>query len=52
MVESAGFRVVRGAGAIPVPGVTARGLCKLAHRVGILRSSLFAYNFVVTAEPA
>jgi 2-polyprenyl-3-methyl-5-hydroxy-6-metoxy-1,4-benzoquinol methylase len=52
MVESAGFRVERVVGAIPVPGVRTPALCRLTHRIGNLRSSLFAYNFVVTAVPA
>jgi 2-polyprenyl-3-methyl-5-hydroxy-6-metoxy-1,4-benzoquinol methylase len=52
MLHDAGFRPVEVVGAIPVPMLTARGLCRLAHRVGNLRRSLFAYNFVVTAKPA
>ncbi|HEV8297975.1 MAG TPA: class I SAM-dependent methyltransferase [Acidimicrobiales bacterium] len=52
MVESAGYRTVRTVGAIPVPAVRSPWLCRLAHRVGNLRSSLFAYNFVLTAVPA
>jgi hypothetical protein len=36
---------------VPVPGVTARWLCWLAHRTGNLWPGLFAYTFVVTATP-
>lgn len=52
MLRDAGFRPVAVEGSIPVPMVRNRLLCRLAHRVGNLRRSLFAYNFVVTAEPA
>jgi 2-polyprenyl-3-methyl-5-hydroxy-6-metoxy-1,4-benzoquinol methylase len=52
MLSSAGFTIDRLQGAIPVPGVTDERACALAHRVGNLRPSLFAYNFVVTAHRA
>jgi len=52
MLRAAGFTPVRVEGSIPVPLVRTRALCRLAHRVGNLRRSLFAYNFVVTAVPA
>jgi 2-polyprenyl-3-methyl-5-hydroxy-6-metoxy-1,4-benzoquinol methylase len=49
MIESAGFRVRRVTGTIPVPGVKSEGLSRLAHRVGNVRPSFFAYSFIVTA---
>ena len=52
MLRSAGFAPVGVRGSIPVPFVRYAPLCRLAHRVGNLRRSLFAYSFVVTAEPA
>ena len=51
MVEQGGFRVTSVAGSIPVPFVKSPFLCRLAHRIGNLRPSLFAYTFVITAEP-
>ena len=51
MIESAGFRVQSVVGTIPVPGVRSERLAHLAHRVGNLRSSFFAYSFIVTATP-
>ena len=52
MVEEGGFRVTEVVGSIPVPMVKAEAACRLAHRIGNLRPSLFAYTFVITAEPA
>lgn len=52
MIEQAGFRVTSVAGSIPVPLVKTPFLCRLAHRIGNLRPSFFAYTFVITAEPA
>jgi 2-polyprenyl-3-methyl-5-hydroxy-6-metoxy-1,4-benzoquinol methylase len=49
MIESAGFTVQSIVGTIPVPGVRSEQLGRIAHRVGNLRPSLFAYTFVVTA---
>ena len=49
MIESAGFRVQAVVGTIPVPGIRTEGLARLAHRVGNLRPSFFAYSFIVTA---
>jgi 2-polyprenyl-3-methyl-5-hydroxy-6-metoxy-1,4-benzoquinol methylase len=52
MLAEAGFRPVDVRGAVPVPLVRSAALCRLFHRVGNLRRSLFAYSFVVTAVPA
>ena len=52
LFAAAGFDVVDMRGAIPVPFVRNAALCRLLHRVGNLRRSLFAYNFVVTGVPA
>jgi 2-polyprenyl-3-methyl-5-hydroxy-6-metoxy-1,4-benzoquinol methylase len=52
MVEEGGFRVTSVTGSIPVPMVTSPRLCRLAHHLGNLRPSLFAYTFVITAEAA
>ena len=49
MIDAAGFRVQSVVGTIPVPGVRSERLARLAHRVGNLRSSFFAYSFIVTA---
>jgi hypothetical protein len=51
MIAAAGYRVTTCTGAIPVPLIRQRHLCALAHRIGNLRRSLFAYNFVITAVP-
>src|SRR5688572_27136863 len=51
MIEQGGFRVTSMTGSIPVPLVRSPFLCRLAHRLGNLRPSLFAYTFVITAEP-
>jgi 2-polyprenyl-3-methyl-5-hydroxy-6-metoxy-1,4-benzoquinol methylase len=52
MIEQGGFRVTSLVGSIPVPLVKASILCRLAHRIGNLRPSFFAYTFVITAESA
>jgi 2-polyprenyl-3-methyl-5-hydroxy-6-metoxy-1,4-benzoquinol methylase len=52
MLETAGFRVQSVVGTIPVPLVKSETLGRLTHRIGNLRSSLFAYTFIVTATPA
>jgi 2-polyprenyl-3-methyl-5-hydroxy-6-metoxy-1,4-benzoquinol methylase len=52
LVEEAGYRVVDVTASVPVPGVTWAPLCALAHRIGNLWPSFFAYTFVVTAVPA
>lgn len=51
MIEEGGFRVTGVTGSIPVPLVTSPVACRLAHWIGNLRPSLFAYTFVITAEP-
>jgi 2-polyprenyl-3-methyl-5-hydroxy-6-metoxy-1,4-benzoquinol methylase len=51
MLGEAGFRVTDVTGSIPVPLVKAPSICRLAHRVGNVRPSLFAYTFLITAEP-
>src|SRR5581483_11301496 len=52
MVEEGGFRVTSVTGSIPVPLVKSPAVCRLAHHVGNLRPSLFAYTFVITARAA
>lgn len=52
MLRDAGFSVVDFRGSIPVPGVHGERLCRLAHRVGNTRRSLFAYGFVAVAKPS
>ncbi len=52
MLELSGFQVCRLVGTIPVPLVRSKRLCDIAHRIGNLRPSLFAYTFVVTARVA
>jgi hypothetical protein len=52
MLETAGFRVQSVVGTIPVPLVKSETLGRIAHRIGNLRPSVFAYTFIVTATPA
>jgi len=52
LVESAGYRVTDVTASVPVPGLSWGPLCALAHHIGNLWPSLFAYTFVVTAVPA
>jgi len=52
LVEASGYRVVDVTASVPVPGVSWTPLCALAHRVGNIWPSLFAYTFVLTAVPA
>ena len=52
MLSQAGFEITRLVATVPVPAVTGAGPARLAHRVGNLRPSLFAYTFVVTARAA
>ncbi len=52
MLQRSGFQVCRIAGTIPVPLLRSERLCRIAHGVGNLRPSLFAYTFVVTARMA
>ena len=51
LLKSSGYRVIELRASVPVPGVTTRWLCWLAHRAGNLWPGLFAYTFVVTATP-
>lgn len=51
LLRDSGFEPVVVRGAIPVPFVRRPGLCRLLHRLGNLRRSVFAYTFVVTAVP-
>ena len=51
MFRDAGFRVDELVAAVPVPFISWRPLCQLAHRIGNLRPSLFAYTFIVVARP-
>jgi 2-polyprenyl-3-methyl-5-hydroxy-6-metoxy-1,4-benzoquinol methylase len=51
MFAEAGFRVDELTASVPVPLVTWRPLLALAHRLGNLRPSLFAYTFVIVARP-
>jgi 2-polyprenyl-3-methyl-5-hydroxy-6-metoxy-1,4-benzoquinol methylase len=52
MLGQAGFEITRLVATVPVPAVTGEGPARLAHRIGNLRPSLFAYTFVVTARVA
>lgn len=51
MLAEAGFRTEELVASVPVPLVTWTPLLALAHRVGNLRPSLFAYTFVIVARP-
>jgi 2-polyprenyl-3-methyl-5-hydroxy-6-metoxy-1,4-benzoquinol methylase len=46
------FRVITMEFTVPVPAVGTQAVERLAHAVGALRPQLFAYQFVVAAEPA
>lgn len=48
-VETAGYRIERIDHVTPVPGPALPALDRFAYRIGALRPSLFAYQFVVTA---
>lgn len=50
-LERAGYRVVTLDFTVPVPGGRPR-VERVAHAVGAVRPSLFAYQFVVSAAPA
>jgi 2-polyprenyl-3-methyl-5-hydroxy-6-metoxy-1,4-benzoquinol methylase len=49
MLATAGFRVTKLVAAVPVPFVQSPALSRLAHRLGNLWPSLFAYTFIITA---
>ena len=50
MLAEGGFDVVDCTAAVPVPFVSSPALSRLAHRVGNLWPSLFAYTFVMVAR--
>jgi 2-polyprenyl-3-methyl-5-hydroxy-6-metoxy-1,4-benzoquinol methylase len=50
MVSSAGFEVTSVVGSVPVPGLTSPTACRVVHRLGNLRSSVFGYTFILTAR--
>lgn len=50
-VEAAGYRITVFDFTVPVPVLSARRVEAIAHWVGRLRPSLFAYQFVVAAMP-
>jgi 2-polyprenyl-3-methyl-5-hydroxy-6-metoxy-1,4-benzoquinol methylase len=50
-LEAAGYRVVVFDYTVPVPVLSAPRVEAIAHRIGRLRPSLLAYQFVVAAEP-
>lgn len=52
MLAEAGFRTDELVATVPVPLVGWRPVLWLAHRIGNLRPSLFAYTFVIVARPA
>ena len=52
-IEDAGFRLVSLDHTVPLPhGLRTDGREALAHRIGDLRPTLFAYQWVLAAEPA
>jgi 2-polyprenyl-3-methyl-5-hydroxy-6-metoxy-1,4-benzoquinol methylase len=51
MLAEGGFEVVDLVASVPVPLVKSPALCRLAHVIGNLRPSLFAYALVITARP-
>ena len=50
MLEEGGFEVQKVVASVPVPFVRSPRVGRLAHRVGNLWPSLFAYTFVITAR--
>ncbi|HEY3240259.1 MAG TPA: methyltransferase domain-containing protein [Acidimicrobiia bacterium] len=52
MLLEGGFEVVDIVASVPVPLVKSPTLCRIAHAIGNLRPSLFAYTLVITARPA
>ena len=52
MLNEGGFRISEIKGSVPVPLVSDERLCRYAHRIGNLWPSLFAYSFIVVADPA
>ena len=51
-LELAGYRVVELDFTVPVPYVGGPKVERLAHALGHVRPQLFAYQFLVSAEPA
>jgi hypothetical protein len=51
-LEAAGYRITRFDFTVPVPVFSAAPIEAVAHAVGRVRPSLFAYQFVVEAAPA
>lgn len=51
-LRGAGYRVIELDFTVPVPAVGTPGVERVAHALGRLRPPLFAYQFVVAAEPA
>ena len=51
-LEAAGYRVVKLDFTVPLPVARTATTERVAHAVGSLRPQLFAYQFVVAAEPA
>ncbi|MGH9041891.1 MAG: class I SAM-dependent methyltransferase [Acidimicrobiia bacterium] len=52
MLREGGFEVTDIVASVPVPLVKSPMLCRMAHAIGNLRPSLFAYALVITARPA
>jgi len=50
-LERAGYRVLELDYTVPVPGIGAPGVERVAHAIGRVRPPLFAYQFVVSATP-
>ena len=51
-LEQAGYRIVELDYTTPVPLIRTRSVEQVAHAIGRLRPTLFAYQFVVAATPA
>jgi 2-polyprenyl-3-methyl-5-hydroxy-6-metoxy-1,4-benzoquinol methylase len=51
-IEAAGYRITEFDITVPVPALPTPRVEALAHRIGRVRPSLFAYQFVVEAVPA
>jgi SAM-dependent methyltransferase len=51
-LDRAGYRVVKVDFTVPVPLIGTRPIEAVAHAIGRLRPSLFAYQFVLAATPA
>jgi 2-polyprenyl-3-methyl-5-hydroxy-6-metoxy-1,4-benzoquinol methylase len=52
LLQDAGFDVIRVQAAVPVPLATVPALSRLGYLIGNLWPSLFAYTFIITAQPA